>query len=93
MGATTVTTDQVLLFGLFGLVAELKVPETSSAVGKRITEVDDEAGPEAIDELTAALKLEYDGNKRREIPAAGEGQSLIEVLATGVPAIMLFWPF
>jgi di/tricarboxylate transporter len=99
-------------------IAELKVPEDSPAIGKRVTELDDEAEkadvaiiglirdgrrlygaarntfvqagdalvlearPEAIDELRAALKLEYDGDKRREISAAGDGQSLMEVVAT-----------
>ncbi len=41
-----------------------------------------EAAPEAIDEFKTALKLEYDGDKRREISAAGDGLSLIEVVAT-----------
>jgi di/tricarboxylate transporter len=99
-------------------IAELKVPEGSPAIGKRVTELDDEAEkadvaiiglirggrrlygaarntfiqsgdalvlearPEAIDELRSALKLEYDGDKRREISAAGDGQSLMEVVAT-----------
>jgi di/tricarboxylate transporter len=99
-------------------VAEIKVPEDSPAIGKRVTELDDEAekadvaiiglvragrrlygaarhafieagdalvveaGPEAIDEFRTALKLEYDGDKRREIAAVGEGLSLMEVVAT-----------
>jgi di/tricarboxylate transporter len=41
-----------------------------------------EAPPEAIDEFKTALKLEYDGDRRRAIDAAGEGTSLIEVVAT-----------
>ncbi|MHA1114350.1 MAG: SLC13 family permease, partial [Alphaproteobacteria bacterium] len=106
------------LFELADYVAEIRVPEDSAAVGKRVTELDDEAekadaaiigivragrrlygaarhaviqagdallveaGPEAIDEFKTALKLEYDGDKRREISAEGEGLSLIEVVAT-----------
>ena len=106
------------LFELTDYVAEIKVPEASPAIGKRVVELDDEAekadvaiigliragrrlygaardtaieagdalvveaGPEAIDELRAALKLEYDGDKRRDISAEGEGQSLMEVVAT-----------
>jgi di/tricarboxylate transporter len=106
------------LFELADYVAELKVPEGSPAVGKRVIELDDEAEkadaaiiglvrggrrlygaarniviepgdalvveapPEAIDEFKTGLKLEYDGDKRREIDAAGEGTSLIEVVAT-----------
>ena len=41
-----------------------------------------EAPPQGIDEFKNSLKLEYDGEKRREIDAAGEGASLIEVVAT-----------
>ena len=106
------------LLELTDYIAELKVSETSPAIGQRIIELDDEAekadvaiiglirggkrlygaarntavqagdtlvveaGPGAIDELRAALKLEYDGDKRREISATGEGQSLMEVVAT-----------
>ncbi|HUS53494.1 MAG TPA: SLC13 family permease [Thermohalobaculum sp.] len=106
------------LLELTDYIAELQVPETSPAIGKRINELEDEAEkadvaiiglirggkrlygaarnttlqtgdalvvearPEAIDELRAGLKLEYDGDKRRELSAAGEGQSLIEVVAT-----------
>jgi len=106
------------LFELADYVAELKVPEGSPALGKRVIELDDEAEkadaaviglvrggrrlygaarntviepgdalvveapPEAIDEFKTGLKLEYDGDKRREIDAAGEGTSLIEVVAT-----------
>jgi di/tricarboxylate transporter len=82
------------LFELADYVAELKVPEDSPSVGKRVIELDGEAekadaaviglvrGPEAIDEFKTALKLEYDGDRRRAIDAAGEGTSLIEVVAT-----------
>jgi di/tricarboxylate transporter len=106
------------LFELGDYVAEIKVPEGSPCIGKRVTELDEEAekadvaliglvragrrlygaarhaylqagdalvveaGPEAIDEFKTALKLEYDGDKRREISAEGEGLSLIEVVAT-----------
>ncbi|MHA1529116.1 MAG: SLC13 family permease, partial [Alphaproteobacteria bacterium] len=106
------------LFELADYVAEIRVPEDSNAIGKRVTELHDEAekadvaiigivragrrfygtarhvliqagdalvveaGPEAIDEFKTALKLEYDGDKRREISAEGEGLSLIEVVAT-----------
>jgi di/tricarboxylate transporter len=106
------------LFELADYVAELKVPEDSPSVGKRVIELDGEAEkadaaviglvrggrrlygaarntviepgdalvveapPEAIDEFKTALKLEYDGDRRRAIDAAGEGTSLIEVVAT-----------
>jgi len=98
-------------------VAEVKVPEGSAIIGKRLVELDEEAekadaalvglvragrrlygsarnvpvqagdalvveaAPEAIDEFKTALKLEYDGEKRRDLTAVGEGQSLIELVA------------
>jgi len=40
-----------------------------------------EAAPEPIDEFKTALKLQYDGDKRREITAEGGGLSLMEVVA------------
>jgi di/tricarboxylate transporter len=105
------------MFELADYVAEIKVPEESAIIGKRVAELDDEAEradaaviglvragrrfygaarhaviqagdalvveapPEAIDEFKTALKLEYDGDKRRGIAAETEGQSLMEVVA------------
>ena len=97
-------------------VAEIRVPEESDAVGKRVIDLDEEtekadvaviglvrsgrrlygaarnakiqagdtlvveASPEAIDEFKSALGLEYEGGKRREPKAEGEGVSLMEVV-------------
>ncbi len=41
-----------------------------------------EATPEGIDEFKSALKLEYDGSKRREHRPESEGVSLMEVVAS-----------
>jgi di/tricarboxylate transporter len=102
---------------LANYVADIRVPEGSPAVGKRITELEDEAeradvaiiglvragrrfyggarytviqagdalvveaAPGPIDEFKTALRLQYDGDARREIAAEGGGLSLMEVVA------------
>ena len=106
------------LFELQDYVAEIRVPDESDVIGKRVAELYEEAekadaaiiglvragrrlygaarhnvlqagdalvveaAPEAIDEFKNALKLEYHGEKLHQIEAAGEGSSLIEVVAT-----------
>jgi di/tricarboxylate transporter len=116
--ASDATGPDTKLMALADYIAEIKVPEDSALIGKRIEELDEdaeradaaviglvragrrlygaahhaviragdalvvEAPPEAIDEFKTALKLEYDGERQRDTDAAGEGMSLVEVVAT-----------